>query len=86
MEFAKGCASLAVARRELEDFAIVEVDEAIAWEASRIARLLKGASQHKRGQPAGVTRGCSLCEGFRLRIGEIFPGMWLQNCAAGCHE
>jgi predicted nucleic acid-binding protein len=46
MEFAEACSNLASARRELEDFAIVEVDEAIAWEASRIARVLKGSGQH----------------------------------------
>ena len=46
MEFAEGCATLANARRDLEDFAVVEIDEAIAWHASRIARDLKGAGRH----------------------------------------
>jgi predicted nucleic acid-binding protein len=45
-EFAEGFDNGTLVQNALDDFAIIEVDEAIAWEASRIARLLKGRGMH----------------------------------------
>jgi predicted nucleic acid-binding protein len=39
-EFAEGCATVADVRTALERFAIVEINETVAWEASRISRGL----------------------------------------------
>ena len=42
-EFAEGCGSLAEVRSTLERFTIVEINELVAWEASRISRGLARA-------------------------------------------
>ena len=39
-EFAEGCSSLSEVRLTLERFTIVEINELVAWEASRISRGL----------------------------------------------
>lgn len=39
-EFAEGCSSVAEVRSALERFTIVELNELVAWEASRISRGL----------------------------------------------
>jgi predicted nucleic acid-binding protein len=39
-EFAEGCATAAEVRSALERFAVVEISELVAWEASRISRTL----------------------------------------------
>jgi predicted nucleic acid-binding protein len=39
-EFAEGCSGLAEVRTSLERFTIVEINELVAWEASRISRVL----------------------------------------------
>jgi predicted nucleic acid-binding protein len=45
-EVAEGYDAHAGAQIALRRFAIVEIDEAIAWEASRLARDLKGKGKH----------------------------------------
>lgn len=45
-EVAEGFESLASTQEALKRFAIVEIDEDIAWHASRLARDLKGKGQH----------------------------------------
>ena len=46
MEFASGFNDIAGVHASLQEFEIKEVDEAIAWHASRIARELKGSGLH----------------------------------------
>jgi predicted nucleic acid-binding protein len=45
-EFAEGCGSPAEANRGTARFTIIGLSEAVAWEASRLARLLKAAGRH----------------------------------------
>ncbi len=45
-EFAEGCASPHELHAALHRFAIVEIDETVAWIASRVARELKPAGMH----------------------------------------
>ena len=45
-EFAEGCLAPADVAAALHLFTVVEIDENIAWTASRIARELKPAGQH----------------------------------------
>ena len=45
-EFAEGCEKVVEVERHLRRFAIVEIDEGVAWEASRIGRELKGKGLH----------------------------------------
>jgi predicted nucleic acid-binding protein len=44
-EFAEGYSDLADVNRDLILYAVLEVDEAIAWQASRLARTLSAAGQ-----------------------------------------
>lgn len=46
MEFAAGCESRGMLERDLGIFTVLEVDESVAWEASRTARQLKGHGLH----------------------------------------
>ena len=46
MEFASGLPDAEAVRTALIDFEVKEVNEAIAWRASRVARDLKGAGMH----------------------------------------
>ena len=45
-EFAEGCDAPADVAGVLDMFTVLEIDERVAWNASRIARLLKGAGLH----------------------------------------
>jgi len=45
-EFAEGCAAPADVQAGLHLFTVVEIDESVAWAASRIARELKTAGAH----------------------------------------
>lgn len=45
-EFAEGCAAPAEVQAALHLFAVVEIDEGVAWVASRVARELKAAGAH----------------------------------------
>ncbi|MBI2516222.1 MAG: type II toxin-antitoxin system VapC family toxin [Opitutae bacterium] len=45
-EFAEGCVSQAETNQGTARFTIVEISEPVAWEASRLARLLKPAGLH----------------------------------------
>jgi predicted nucleic acid-binding protein len=45
-EFAEGCAGPADVEAGLHLFTVVEIDESIAWTASRVARELKTAGRH----------------------------------------
>ena len=45
-EFAEGCTSQAEANHGTARFTVIGLSEAVAWEASRIARLLKTAGLH----------------------------------------
>jgi predicted nucleic acid-binding protein len=45
-EFAEGCAAPADVQEALRLFTVVEIDESVAWTASRIARELKPAGAH----------------------------------------
>ena len=45
-EFAEGCAAPADVRAGLHLFTVVEIDESVAWTASRVARELKPAGAH----------------------------------------
>jgi predicted nucleic acid-binding protein len=45
-EFAEGCASQVEANRGTARFTVIGISEAVAWEASRLARLLKPAGLH----------------------------------------
>jgi predicted nucleic acid-binding protein len=46
MEFACGLNDIAAVRAELADFEVKEITEAVAWQASRVARELKGIGLH----------------------------------------
>ncbi|OAM87586.1 type II toxin-antitoxin system VapC family toxin [Termitidicoccus mucosus] len=45
-EFAEGCDSPAEVAAALDMFTVLEIDERVAWHASRIGRLLKGRGLH----------------------------------------
>jgi predicted nucleic acid-binding protein len=45
-EFAEGCATPADVHAALHLFTVVEIDENVAWTASRVARELKPAGAH----------------------------------------
>jgi predicted nucleic acid-binding protein len=45
-EFAEGCAAPADVQAALHLFTVVEIDESIAWTASRVARELKTVGAH----------------------------------------
>lgn len=45
-EFAEGCAAPADVQAGLHLFTVVEIDESVAWTASRVARELKKAGAH----------------------------------------
>jgi predicted nucleic acid-binding protein len=45
-EFAEGCVAPADVQAGLELFTVVEIDERVAWTASRVARELKPAGAH----------------------------------------
>ena len=45
-EFAEGCAAPADVQAALHLFTVVEIDENIAWAASRVARELKTTGRH----------------------------------------
>lgn len=45
-EVATGCSSRAEVDELLRDFTVIETDDDVAWQASRIARQLKGTGQH----------------------------------------
>jgi len=45
-EFAEGCAAPADVQAGLHLFTVVEIDESVAWTASRVARELKTAGAH----------------------------------------
>jgi len=45
-EFAEGCATPGEAVAGLHLFTVIEIDEVIAWSASRVSRELKGAGRH----------------------------------------
>lgn len=45
-EFAEGCDTPADVAEALGMFTVLEIDERVAWHASRIARLLKGTGRH----------------------------------------
>lgn len=45
-EFAEGCASQVEANQGTARFTIIGISEAVAWEASRLARLLKSTGRH----------------------------------------
>ena len=45
-EFAEGCGSPAEANQGTARFTIIGLSETVAWEASRLARLLKTAGRH----------------------------------------
>ena len=45
-EFAEGCAAPADVQAGLHLFTVVEIDESVAWTASRVARELKPAGAH----------------------------------------
>jgi predicted nucleic acid-binding protein len=45
-EFAEGCAAAADVHAALHLFTVVEIDENVAWTASRVARDLKPAGAH----------------------------------------
>ena len=45
-EFAEGCATPADVQAGLHLFTVVEIDESVAWTASRVARELKPAGAH----------------------------------------
>jgi predicted nucleic acid-binding protein len=44
--FAEGCAAPVEAAAGLQFFTVIEIDELIAWSASRLSRDLKGAVRH----------------------------------------
>ncbi len=45
-EFAEGCVHEREVHAALTRFTLIEINEAVAWEASRLARLLKTAGRH----------------------------------------
>lgn len=45
-EFAEGCTTPGEATTGLQLFTVIEIDEVIAWSASRVARELKKAGRH----------------------------------------
>ena len=45
-EIAEGVTSPAVVNELLADYSIIEIDEDVAWNASRVARVLKTAGLH----------------------------------------
>ncbi len=45
-EFAEGCVHEREVHAALARFTLIEINEAVAWEASRLARLLKTAGRH----------------------------------------
>jgi predicted nucleic acid-binding protein len=45
MEFAAGCETIAVTEETAKNFAVLGIDEALAWNASRMARMLKQQGQ-----------------------------------------
>lgn len=45
-EFAEGCDTIALVEKKLGQFAVLEIDERVAWEASRISRALDRSGQH----------------------------------------
>ena len=45
-EFAEGCIAPADVQESLHLFTVVEIDESVAWTASRVARELKPAGVH----------------------------------------
>ncbi len=45
-EFAEGCPSQTAANQGTARFTIIGISETVAWEASRLARLLKTAGRH----------------------------------------
>jgi predicted nucleic acid-binding protein len=44
-EFAEGYTDFAAVNRDLALYAVLEVDETVAWQASRLARALKASGQ-----------------------------------------
>jgi len=45
-ELAEGVTSPTIVNELLADFSIIEIDEDVAWNTSRVARLLKSAGSH----------------------------------------
>jgi predicted nucleic acid-binding protein len=64
-ELAEGVASPAVVNELLSDYSIIEIDEDIAWQTSRAARLLKGAGRHIGDNDCWIA-GTALSKGLPL--------------------
>ena len=64
-ELAEGVASPVIINELLADYRIIEIDEEVAWQTSRVARLLKGAGQH-RGDNDCWMAGTALSKGLTL--------------------
>jgi predicted nucleic acid-binding protein len=64
-ELAEGVASPAIVNELLEDYSIIEIDEDVAWQTSRAARLLKGAGRHIGDNDCWIA-GTALSKGLAL--------------------
>lgn len=82
MEFAEGRSSRAQVEDDLIDFAIVEIDAAVAWHASRIARELRGKGLHIGDNDiwiaaTALAHGLPLVSNNKKHLGRV-PGLEIR--------
>ena len=64
-ELAEGVNSAAVVNELLADYSIIEIDEDVAWHASRVARALKTAGKHIGDNDCWIA-GTALSKGLAI--------------------
>lgn len=64
-ELAEGVVSADIVNELLRDYSILEIDEDVAWQTSRVARLLRGAGRHIGDNDCWIA-GTALSKGLAL--------------------